>query len=48
MSIFGFLDQQHIDYPILILLEDVLLPYIRKTPFQVFVAIIIDYGYHSE
>lgn len=35
MSIFGFLEEEHVEYPILILLEDVLLPIVRKTPHKV-------------
>lgn len=45
MSIFGFLEEEHVEYPILILLEDVLLPIVRKTPHKVKKFIISADGY---
>jgi hypothetical protein len=35
MSMFGFLEEEHVDYTVLVLFEDVLLPFIRKCPSQV-------------
>jgi hypothetical protein len=35
MCIFGFLEEEHVDYSAMILLEDIMLPYIRKFPNKV-------------